>query len=70
MYKNKYMIKHVTCDMNILNYIARIVVNSLPAKHDVYVFWLSYDRQNTNFHQKFFKWNVHVILFLHFASNR
>ena len=35
MYKNKYMIKHVTCDTNILNYIARIVVNSLPAKHDV-----------------------------------
>ena len=33
--KNRYMIKHVTHDMNILNYMARIVVNSLPAKRDV-----------------------------------
>ena len=29
------MIKHMTHDTSILDYMARIVVNSLPAKRDV-----------------------------------
>ena len=57
-FKNRYVIKHMTCDTNILNNIARIVVNSLPAKADVYTIG-----RTQIFILKSSSENVYVILF-------